>query len=1324
MKPFVLLPVLFTVLSLNPAANAQCQYSTDACVTSFSISPSAILGDQSHEAIATAHVHIPPNANGTLIAVELQIPSSLYTGPIECLSGTSLIAGEPGYLMACGSYGLSGDVTIQIAITGHNYSPPSIQTGTVYAEVYGYPEPRPSASLEFDPVSTFTQTPAQDPDTRCPPGNCGSAGAPINVMNGNTWITQTDYSIPGLGGGMEITRTWNSLWSLKQPPETLGIFGDSWRSNLEERAQQLSGGVVKYWKGDGSLLFYSWNGSSYVMTAPANDATTLIYNSITLQTTVTLKDGTQKIFNNGGYLTSVIDRNGNTTTINVDAANQNRIASVTDPAGQVVNFHYTNAQYPRLCTSLTDSVGTIASYVYDTSGRLTQVAYPDGSQLNFAYTDPNGSTLISSVTDLQGKIIESHTYDSQRRGKTSQNANGVNLVTMNYNVGVYPNENFVADSIGDSSQVVIGNQNQRLYLISTSAPGCASCGFKNASSYTLSSSGYVNSISDGNGNPTVYTYDSQGNVLMRSLPRGSSLGGRGAGTDSWTYTYNSFSEVLTATDPLNHTTTYQYDTHGNLTSVTTPSPDGIIAPSVTTFTPNAQGQITQIKDPLNNQTTIAYCPTGNNTCPYGMVSSVTDAQNNQTTYAYDARGNRTSVTDAKSNTTQFQYDSVNRLTLITYPTSPATTVQFHYDWRGRRDYVIDQNGNKTTNGYDDADRLLTVTDAQTPTSGVTTYAYDTENNLTDIWDAKNNHTQFAYWGGTGHQLRSTTFPSGYTETYQWDGNDNLTRKTDRNSNQIVYWFDYQNRMIQKMYPDGSQVTYTIDAAGRLTQTNDSDGVYTFGYDNMNRLTSTGTHYWFGTAGNYLIQYGYDAASNRTSMKDPQNLSTSYGYDTLNRLNSLAFNGQNPAFGFGYDTLSRRTSLTRPNGVNTSYAYDSVSRLLSVIHKLGSTTIDGASYTYDNAGNRNSKTDLRTNVTSNYGYDTIYQLLQATQGASTTESYTYDLVGNRLSSLGVSPYSYNTSNELTSTPTVTYTYDNNGSTKTKSDGTQYTWDYENRLTKVVLPGSGGTVNFKYDPFGRRVQKSFTQGSSTTTTNYLYDETDLLEEVDNSGSVLARYTPGPRIDQPLAELRTGVSSYYQQNALGSTTSLSNSVGVLANTYTYDSFGKLTASTGTITNPAQYTGREFDSETGAYFYRARHYDQNVGRFLSEDPIEFRGGINFYAYVNNRPTKYRDPRGLFRDCDEEHIECNRRCQKAPASCLPWPVGRYGSPAVRRWSRTAYCTAKCLEEYMACNAANEARQLTEYCSSNPIGCAALVTAGAVIVAQPELGPVLAPVIF
>jgi RHS repeat-associated protein len=200
-------------------------------------------------------------------------------------------------------------------------------------------------------------------------------------------------------------------------------------------------------------------------------------------------------------------------------------------------------------------------------------------------------------------------------------------------------------------------------------------------------------------------------------------------------------------------------------------------------------------------------------------------------------------------------------------------------------------------------------------------------------------------------------------------------------------------------------------------------------------------------------------------------------------------------------------------------------------------------------------------------------------------------------------------------------DANGNTLSDPSGKSYTWDFENRLTQAVVPGSnGGTTSFKYDPFGRRIQKSGPLG----TTNYLYDGRNSLEELDASGNVLARYNQGPSIDEPISELRGSTTSFYQMDFLGSITSLSNSAGALANTYTYDSFGKLNASAGTLTNPFQFTGREFDPETGIYNYRMRYYDQNTGRFLSEDPIRWAGGTDFYHYADGNPVSEVDPMGL----------------------------------------------------------------------------------------------------
>jgi len=239
----------------------------------------------------------------------------------------------------------------------------------------------------------------------------------------------------------------------------------------------------------------------------------------------------------------------------------------------------------------------------------------------------------------------------------------------------------------------------------------------------------------------------------------------------------------------------------------------------------------------------------------------------------------------------------------------------------------------------------------------------------------------------------------------------------------------------------------------------------------------------------------------------------------------------------------------------------------------------------------------------------------------------------------------------------YTYDNDGNlvTKVNSAGTtQYFWDYENRMTSVTLPGSGGTVSFKYDPFGRRIYKS----SSSATSVYAYDGDNLIEETNSSGTAVARYSQGLYIDEPLAMLRSATTSYYQADGLGTITSLSSGAGALAQTYTFDSFGNQTASSGSLTNPFQYTARESDPETGLYYYRARYYDPQAGRFLSEDPVRFEGGTNFYRYAENSSPNGTDPSGLW-STDAHH-------QPISSSGMHYILVGYQMPIYGRFSKGA----------------------------------------------------------
>ena len=114
--------------------------------------------------------------------------------------------------------------------------------------------------------------------------------------------------------------------------------------------------------------------------------------------------------------------------------------------------------------------------------------------------------------------------------------------------------------------------------------------------------------------------------------------------------------------------------------------------------------------------------------------------------------------------------------------------------------------------------------------------------------------------------------------------------------------------------------------------------------------------------------------------------------------------------------------------------------------------------------------------------------------------------------------------------------------------------------MTLPNNSGVVSFKYDPFGRRIQKA--TGSATTL--YVYDGANFVAEYDEAGVLLAKYAQGAGIDEPLALWRGGQVGYYDADGLGSVTSVIDSTLTPLATYSYDAFGKKITTGGNPTNP----------------------------------------------------------------------------------------------------------------------------------------------------------------
>lgn len=254
-----------------------------------------------------------------------------------------------------------------------------------------------------------------------------SAAQPINLTNGNTYIIQNDFAIPGLGGGLSLTRTWNSKWPVTQNTFKNGLFGPNWRSTYEERIFMGDDGYLKYARSNGSFWSFAADfiGGGLKVAAPSDETATLSSDSSTTWT-ITFKNGTKRTFDyHSGWLKSIVDRNGNTVTVSYDG--NNRIATVTDPANRTITFNYPNSA-SLLISSVVSALGTF-TYNYDAQGRLTKVTRPDNTFTTFEY---DANSLISAVKDTDGKLLEGHTYDSQGRGLTSTRANGVDSVTVSY----------------------------------------------------------------------------------------------------------------------------------------------------------------------------------------------------------------------------------------------------------------------------------------------------------------------------------------------------------------------------------------------------------------------------------------------------------------------------------------------------------------------------------------------------------------------------------------------------------------------------------------------------------------------------------------------------------------------------------------------------------------------------------------------------------------------------------------------------------------------------------------------------------------------------
>jgi len=422
-------------------------------------------------------------------------------------------------------------------------------------------------------------------------------------------------------------------------------------------------------------------------------------------------------------------------------------------------------------------------------------------------------------------------------------------------------------------------------------------------------------------------------------------------------------------------------------------------------------------------------------------------------------------------------------------------------------------------------------------------------------------------------------------------------------------YDSLDRLATKATPEGT-LSYTYFPTGKvetITSSNPHGVSAAYTWDDQNRLQTVVDN---NLPGNNLTTYSYDNASNVATVKIPNGLTSTFTYDALNRLTELS---TPPVADYKY-TLGLtgiRTSATEQSGRTLQWSYDNIYRgphgqvfVRGVVYRLTGETIAG-----DPANNG------------------------ADNGST---AYTLDPVGNRIlaaSTLsGIDPIagSYNPNDQLSSE-----SYDANGNV-VATGGMSYTYDSENHM--LTASGNGKSISMIYDAFGNRVAKTV----NGVTTQYLVEDDvnptgypQVVEELVGpigSGVVTRQYTYGlQRISENLSPAVTGNStwtpSFYVYDGGGSVRNLTNTAGVITDSYEYDAFGNSFTKVGTTPNNYLYRGEQYDSDLGLYCLRARYYNAGTGRFMSRDPedgyAKDPASLHKYLYAKGDPLNRFDPSG-----------------------------------------------------------------------------------------------------
>ncbi len=881
-----------------------------------------------------------------------------------------------------------------------------------------------------------------------------------------------------------------------------------------------------------------------------------VFNKVTSETD---ELGRQTLYqidpNNGNLLsTTKVVSNGSNVVTKYTYTSTGQIATITDPLGRVTAYNYDNVGNLK---TITFAQGTpdqaVQTFEYDAAGNQTASIDEKGNRTEFKYDAMNRLYQTTYAKGTPDEAVQKIQYDNSG------------------------NQAATIDEAGNSTQYKYDAMN-RLSTITAADPDGSGPLTSPVTTYTYDFAGNQVLVVDPLLRPTQYHYDSRNRLFETINPDGGHLrqgydfdNHRTSSTDAngnqTIYVYDARGRLIRQRDPLQNTTRFDYDAANQMVSLV----DG-------------NGHRQEFKyDDLGRRPTVIDAPntsaTTTRTTQYdanGNVIAQIDGLQHATKYSYDNRDRQIVVTDALSKSTKTQYDAVGNVLSVTDP--DINTTSYTYDARNRRKTETNQLGNTRSVGYDLIGNQTSMIDRD---GRKRTFTYDALNRQTaEKWfDASN------------------TLISTISSTY--DAASELTDISDPNS-AYHYTYDANGRLasVDNAGTPGVPnvvLKYTHDFAGNLLTTTDTisgqlKGTEAYTYDPLNRVKS------ITQSGNGVtdkrVNISYNAIGQMTSLSRYTDLlgtqlvaSSTYAYDPAERLLQLTHSKGATTladYTWGYDNANRITSFTSPDGTST-YTYD-------LSNQLTGASNTNESYIYDANGNR-----------TNTGYSTGSDNQLQSDGKYT---YTYDNEGNRytrteITTGQVTSYTWDYRNRLTSV------VDKNASGNF-IDAIAYTYDVnDRRIAKTVTTGTGTQVeHMVYD--GDNIALTF-DGGGNQTHRYLYrPEADrVLADENASGQVLWALTDNQGTVRDLIDSTGAVANHIKYDSFGNITSQTNPAVNFRYGYTGQEFDK-------ETGQYYYRARYYDAGIGRFLS-----EDPIG-FDS-------GDANLYRYVGNRPLDHVDPFGTY---------------------------------------------------------------------------------------------------